>query len=625
MSSPQSPDRKRSRNQEEILPPPPPVDVNVALPSSSSSKKSRKRSPSRSSHAAAVLIMAAMNGYGGDILIPAARDGHVDIVRLLLDVVDVNVQDKEGCTALMKAVTRGHENIVRALLGAGADVNKKDSDKRTALMMAASKGLLNIAKDLLRAGAKVDEKDDYDRTALFLAIIAYNIDNREAIVHELLRAGANVKIRNKGGHTALMMAVNVGMKHEAKMVIVRMLLEAGADVNDKETINEISSKERTVLTMAVDHNCHVDIVQMLLKAPGANVNVKDNQVRTPLMIAVENGHVKILKALLKAGADVNEKGFGVRTLLIDVILNMISSSPYNRRLDILQALLEGGADPNIQMVDGGTALMIAVENNCDLEGVKALLAAGANPNVHHTIIPNMYARPDVACPAGMSALMYAVRNRNMETFTELLFHGSSISSSSSSSSSSSNVPNEKQIPTDYETVRICRDYIESKESAAEAAASAACDKQAAAAAAAAVVAYFAENGLLRSAVAVSSQVAAVLREGDDREAAAAAAARAAAGLATGGDRAAVAAAVEAAAAAAAAAEAARYTDYHARISRYTQGLKWENGGARRRVRRGRLHGTRRARRRKRKRWLSYKVTNMHKVTTKLHSRKYRRK
>ena len=67
--------------------------------------------------------------------------------------------------------------------------------------------------------------------------------------------------------------------------------------------------------MMASQQGHLDVVQALL-AKGADVNAKDNDGATALMLASQNGHLDVVQALLAKGADVNAKANDGVTALI---------------------------------------------------------------------------------------------------------------------------------------------------------------------------------------------------------------------------------------------------------------------------------------------------------------------
>ena len=117
----------------------------------------------------------------------AANNGHLDVVRLLLEArTDKDAALQNGATALHIASERGHLDVARLLLEAGADKVAVMQDGATALHMAAQHGRLDVVRLLLKAGAnKVAAMND-GATALHLAAQNCHVD----VVRLLLEADA---------------------------------------------------------------------------------------------------------------------------------------------------------------------------------------------------------------------------------------------------------------------------------------------------------------------------------------------------------------------------------------------------------------------------------------------------
>jgi len=105
---------------------------------------------------------------GRTILMLASSNGHVAMVRLLLDAnATVNLQD-HGLSALMLAVREGGTDpdaVVTLLLDANASMDLQSVRGKTALMMAVDRGRLSLVKLLVRRGAAVDLCDVAGRDA----------------------------------------------------------------------------------------------------------------------------------------------------------------------------------------------------------------------------------------------------------------------------------------------------------------------------------------------------------------------------------------------------------------------------------------------------------------------------
>ncbi len=90
----------------------------------------------------------------------AARRGHVDIVRLLLDA------GADHAGAVEAASCGGHLEVARLLLEAGASGDDCDEEGTSALISAAYAGFFDMVRLLVEHGADVDHRDGDDVHAL---------------------------------------------------------------------------------------------------------------------------------------------------------------------------------------------------------------------------------------------------------------------------------------------------------------------------------------------------------------------------------------------------------------------------------------------------------------------------
>lgn len=106
--------------------------------------------------------------------ITAATDGHLEIMQELLDkdILDVNITDKDGNTALSLASQKGHESIVKFLLqDTRIKINVQNNLGETALNRAVSQFHENIVKLLLQVpNIDVNIKNNEGWTSLMIAV-----------------------------------------------------------------------------------------------------------------------------------------------------------------------------------------------------------------------------------------------------------------------------------------------------------------------------------------------------------------------------------------------------------------------------------------------------------------------
>jgi ankyrin repeat protein len=99
----------------------------------------------------------ADTNIGFSCLSCACSGGHLDVVKYLIDKVDVNKVDAGIYPALHAASWSGHLEIVEYLIEHGADVNLPSYAGCTPLYRAAEKGHLKVVKYLVHHGADVSQ------------------------------------------------------------------------------------------------------------------------------------------------------------------------------------------------------------------------------------------------------------------------------------------------------------------------------------------------------------------------------------------------------------------------------------------------------------------------------------
>ncbi len=146
---------------------------------------------------------------------------------------------------------------------------------------------------------------------------------------------------------------------------ITKLLEKGVDVNAKDFQGE------TALMVAALKG-HLDIAKLLVEN-GADIHARpdfnNNQGQTALMMASKNGYIDIVKMLVEKGSDVNSivKHTGYSALIM---------ASEKGKKDVVSLLIEKGADINAKTKEGSTPLMMASLNG-HIEIIKFLKEHGA--------------------------------------------------------------------------------------------------------------------------------------------------------------------------------------------------------------------------------------------------------
>jgi ankyrin repeat protein len=241
---------------------------------------------------------------------------------------------------------------VQALLDAGADVNTRDEDRNTPLHPAAISGTAEGVQLLITAGVDVNARNKSGYTPLHWAAALGTAET----VQLLITAGADVSARSENGRTPLQQAAALGTAET-----IEALITAGADITAKDELGRsvwdlAQTNEKLAGTEALwalaealgkcarlcDYKwwetATASDVQAELDA-GANVNARDENGFTPIMISSAIGSAATVRALLDAGADVNlHAEMGTTVLMMAMLSN---------KQETFEVLVQAGATVDV--------------------------------------------------------------------------------------------------------------------------------------------------------------------------------------------------------------------------------------------------------------------------------------
>jgi len=401
-------------------------------------------------------------------LVAAIVDGDNRVVKSLLSQgVDVKSTERDGTNALQWAVYHENAGMVSDLIQAGADVQAINREGMTPLALAAMAGNAEITEILLDAGAGVNTPMANGETPLMMAARTGDLDTMRIILDRGADINAMEPLR---GTNALMWAAA-----NSNPAAVKLLLANGADI----AMNSATARpgrnpylaptarnrirgfyqgigqggdfgaqeelEKSNLELQVSRE---ELIARLPRELVEDFEREDVQVGdfgetiepapdkqwgglTALHFAVREGDLDTVKALVEAGADVNQ----VSEFSWSPLLTARQNSFYR----IGEYLLEKGANPNIANEGGWNPLYIATDNR-NIEGgdyptrkpdmdhlafIRLLLDNGADPNLRmasstetRTIFTHQWLREEGATP-----FLRAAQSSDLTLMKLLLDHG----------------------------------------------------------------------------------------------------------------------------------------------------------------------------------------------------------
>ena len=150
---------------------------------------------------------------------------------------------------------------------------------------------------------------------------------------------------------------------------IRALLRRGFDPDTRDTKGQVG------LTLALQNGSNKAFAA-LLTARRLNVEARNKQDESPLMMAAIKGNVEAVKALIARNADVNKTGW--------TPLHYAASAGAPEHTQIIALLLEHHAYIDAASPNGTTPLMMAAHYG-SMESLQLLLDEGADPTLKNQL------------------------------------------------------------------------------------------------------------------------------------------------------------------------------------------------------------------------------------------------
>ncbi|XP_051167873.1 putative ankyrin repeat protein RF_0381 [Leptopilina boulardi] len=306
------------------------------------------------------------------------------LIKFFLDQdKHLNVNHSNYSTLLHFAALNGdNESFNEILQNSNANLNAFNAKGMTLLHITTLHEMNDMIELLIKHGADSNLQIQLDQahqnltnriggfTSLHLAVSKGYLK----IVETLVKNGANVNATSPYGNPIHIACDTFYFPSINKLQRVRNAKIAEILIENNAKIEAQDAAKKTPLQRACD-NKYEEMVEVLLKV-GASFKMKFHQRRSALHYIVGINNTRIMKLFLDQGLDPNVKDFREETPLI----YGSKSSAKGISLDIIELLIEYGADIDAGDINGVTALHIAA-GFYNLKVVKYLLKLGANVNI----------------------------------------------------------------------------------------------------------------------------------------------------------------------------------------------------------------------------------------------------
>ena len=232
---------------------------------------------------------------GADVQLPSQRDGAVPLdmavsrgqndiaatLQMALDAQGTNEPDSD----LLAAAGSGDADSAALAIAAGANIETRDTLLRTPLLIAATNDRTAVARVLVALGADPDALDDRHDTPWLVTGVTGSVEMAEI----LLDARPDLTILNRFGGTSLIPASERG-----HLDYVRRVVQTDVDINHVNDLGWTALMEAVLFGQG--SATHQVVIRVLLDA-GADPTIADADGTTPVQHAEAQGQREIVEIL----------------------------------------------------------------------------------------------------------------------------------------------------------------------------------------------------------------------------------------------------------------------------------------------------------------------------------------
>ena len=302
----------------------------------------------------------------------AARGGHAGVITLLVEAgADPAVAtSRTGVTPMHLAAKAGSGEAIRALATGGAQVDARDHQwGQTPLIFAAGFNRLVAVNTLIELGADVSLTEN-----VLHMPTRYAVDRAARAARNEVLESFRAQSDNPGLWAPTPQQVQAASEAAWRVQSLSPEEIIGKATEQQMTENQLALLETNALSyhemvgnqggltalLHASRDGFRDVVHALLDA-GADINqVSTGEKNSPLLIAAINGHFDLMLELLERGADPRLADLSGSTPLFAVINTQYApktrypqqqafKQQETSHLEVMEALLEAGADPNVQL------------------------------------------------------------------------------------------------------------------------------------------------------------------------------------------------------------------------------------------------------------------------------------